>query len=119
MFVNDVEGWKLATLAFIVEDLKVAAGAVTLVIGVDTLGNCGAAARPAVEATWPEDEDRACAGDTIAVGCTGTGWVPEELASTFLMADLFAILPGFADEPLASEETEASVRPDTPEAIAL
>lgn len=119
MLVNDVEGWKLATLAFIVEDLNVAAGAVTLAVGADTLGDCGAAARLTVEATCSEDENEACAGDTIAVGCAGTGWLPEELVSTFLMADLFAILPDFADEPLASEETEVSVRPDTPEAVAL
>ena len=112
LFVNDVEGWKLATLAFIVEDLKVAAGAVKLVVGADTLGNCGVAARLAVEATCSEDEDEACADDTIAVGCARAGWSPGELVSTFLMADLFAILPDFADEPLASEETEASVRPE-------
>lgn len=116
LFVNDVEGWKLATLAFIVEDLKVAAGAVTLAAGVDTLSNCEAAARLAVEATCTEGEDEAGAGGTIAVGCAGTGWLPGELVPTFLMADLFAILPDFADEPLASEETEASVRP---EAVAL
>lgn len=116
LFVNDVEGWKLATLAFIVEDLKVAAGAVKLVVGVDTLGNCGAATRLAVEATCSENEDEACAGDTIVVDCAVTDWSPGELVSTFLMADLFAILPDFAEEPLASDETEVSMRP---EAVAL
>ena len=114
MFVNDVEGWKLATLAFIVEDLKVAAGAVTLVVGVDTLGNCGAAAGLAVEAICSEGEgkDEACVDDTIACSV-------EEPVPTFFTADLFAILSGFTDDPLASDEAEASVRPDTLGAVTL
>ena len=86
---------------------------------VDTLGNCGAAARLAVEGTCSEDEEEACAGGMIAVGCGGTGWSLEEPVSTFLMADLLAILPDCADEPLASEETEMSVRPDSPGAVTL
>jgi hypothetical protein len=113
LVANDLEGWKLATLAFIV-GLKVAAGVVTPAVGVDTLGNCGAAAELAIEAICSEgeDEDEACVGDTI--GCSF-----EEPVPTFLTADLFAILPGFADDSLASDEAEASVRPETLGAVIL
>lgn len=108
-FVNVVEGWKLATLAFIVG--LVAAGVVTLTVGVVTLGNCGAAAGLAVSAVGSENE--ASGGDTRAVCCAGTGCSLEVPASTFLTAEPLATLPGLADDPLASDGTEASVRPDT------
>ena len=117
-FVNDVEGWNIATLAFIV-GREVVAGVVITVVGLDTLNNCGAAARLALEATCSADEDKACAGDTIAVGCSETGWSREVPVSTFLIVDLFAILPDFTVEPLALEETEWSVRPDNPGAVTL
>lgn len=121
--VNVVEGWKLATLAFIV-CLRVSAGvvtstggAVTSTVGAGTLAICEAAAELSVEALGSGDGN--CGGDTTAAGCAGPGCSLEEPASTFLMADLFAILPGFADEPVASEETEASVRPEIGGALIL
>jgi hypothetical protein len=111
LVANEVEGWKLATLAFIV-GLEVTAGVVTVAVEVD---DCGAAAKPAVEATCSEDEDEteACAGDTKAVCCAGTGCSLEVPASTFLTAEPLAILPCLADDPLPLDGTEASVRPDT------
>ena len=114
-FVNDVEGWKLATLAFIV-GREVAA---ELVIEADTVGSCEAAARLAVEATFSEEGDEACTDDTVAVDCAGTGCSLEEPVSTFLIPHLLATLPDFADEPLASEETEASLCSDIPGDVTL
>lgn len=113
LVVNDVEGWKLVTLASIVS-LEVMAGGVTPTVVVDTLANCGAVTNLAVEAICSEGEgkDEACVGDTIACSV-------EEPVPTFLTADLFAILPGFADDPLASDDAEASVRLDALGAVTL
>jgi hypothetical protein len=107
--VNVVEGWKLATLAFIV-GLEVAAGAFIPAVELD-------AEELAVKAFGSKATE--CGADAVVVGCGGTGCSLEEPVSTFLMADLFAIFPDFADEPLASDKTEASVRPDTLGAVSL
>jgi hypothetical protein len=107
LVANEAEGWKLATLAFIA-GLEVTTGVVTVAVEV---GNCGAAAGSAAKAI--DSEDEASGGDTRAVCCAGTGCSLEEPVPTFLTAEPLAILPGFANSPLASEGTEASVRPDT------
>jgi hypothetical protein len=118
LVTSEVEGLKLATLAFIV-GLYVTVGLATSAVEVEAVENCGAAVEPAVEAMvsnecWFED----CDGDILAVGCAWTGCSLGGPISTFLTADLLAIRPGLADNPLASNEVVALVRPATWEVVA-
>ena len=51
------------------------------------------------------------------MGCAVSGCSLEESILAFLTADLLAIRPDLADETLASDRVEASVRPATWEAV--
>ena len=115
--VIEGDGWKLATLAFIV-GLPVAAEVNTSAVELDMLGNCGAAAKLAVVVIGSANET--CGGDTmeVGVGCVGTGSSLEGPTLAFLTEDFLMILLGFADKPLASDETEAPLRSNTGGAVA-
>jgi len=108
--VSELAGWKLATCAFIV-GLRVTAGVATSAFDKNALGNIQAAAELVTEAVGPVERCEEVGGGMMSADCAGTAG-SEGPIPTFLIADLLAIFPGLADDPLASDEAEAPVGPD-------